>query len=206
MKTFVLFMVTLFAGTAAFAQNDKPQGKEPDQRISVKKEYDDQGNLIGYDASCVRSWSSDTTLAWGDMDAVRREMENFMKGGGFGSFFGDSLESPDDLFGGLRQNFRKYFEDGLRDSALSLKDTAAILRHGPFGFSDPEKMRERMMKEFGQFFPGDSLGGSNFNFFFDPKEFEQIQKEAEKHFGPRKNGDGKQMVQPSGKATPVVPI
>ncbi len=89
MKKLILFMVVLFAGILVFAQ-EKPKSKGPDQQISVNKQYDEKGNLIQYDSSIVRSWSSDTTLNMADMDALHKEMENFMKGGVFGNF----LEIP----------------------------------------------------------------------------------------------------------------
>ncbi len=159
MKKLILFMVVLFAGILVFAQ-EKPKSKGPDQQISVNKEYDEKGNLIQYDSSIVRSWSSDTTLNMADMDALRKEMESFMKGGGFGNFFGDSTDLANDPFRDLHQDFFEHFKGNIPDSSFNWSDTSGVQMPG-LRFSDFEKMREQMMQQFSQFFQNDSINPGN---------------------------------------------
>lgn len=174
MKKIVLFMVMLFAGSMVFAQQ-KPDGRKPDEQIKVNKEYDEHGHLIGYDSTYVRSWSSDTTMNPADMDAIRKEMESRLMGGGdFGSFFNDSADRWSDPFPDLREQF---FEKGFADSVFGRIDTTG--RQVPdfhMPFIDFDRMQKEMMKQFGQFFPNDSVqpGTPDFNFFFDPEEFDRL--------------------------------
>ncbi len=182
MKKLILFMVVLFAGILVFAQ-EKPKSKGPDQQISVNKQYDEKGNLIQYDSSIVRSWSSDTTLNMADMDALHKEMENFMKGGVFGNFFGDSTDLAKDPFLDLHQDFFEHFKRNIPDSAFNRNDTTGMQMPG-LPFSDFDKMREQMMQQFGQFFQNDSVypGNQNFNFLFDQDELKKLQREFEERF------------------------
>jgi hypothetical protein len=195
-------MLLVTTGCVVFSQK-KPDSKKPDEQIKVNKEYDEKGNLIGYDSTYVRSWSSDSTQEIGDIDAIRKEMENFMKGKGFSYFFGDSTGFAGDPFGSFRSPFFDHFED-LPDSAFDQSDSTGV----QFPFSDFGKMHEQMMKQFGQFFKGDSInsGAHNFNFFFDQDQLEKMQKEMEKHFNQQKDSDIKKMGGSTGVVTSVIPI
>jgi len=159
MKKIILFMVVLFAGILVFAQ-EKSKSKRPDQQISVNKEYDDQGNLVRYDSSFVRSWSSDTTLNPGDMDAMRKEIENFMKEGGFSHFLGDSTNLANDPFRDMHHDFFEHFKGNFPDSSFQWADTAGIKTPG-IPFSDFGQIREQMMRQFSQFFENDSINPGN---------------------------------------------
>ena len=61
MKLFYLIMGMLFPVAALFAQ-EAEKSDEPDEQIIVNKEYDKEGNLIGYDSTHISKWSSDTTF------------------------------------------------------------------------------------------------------------------------------------------------
>jgi hypothetical protein len=179
-------MVMLLAGSMVFAQKKPDSKKQPDEQIKVNKEYDENGNLIGYDSTYVRSWSSDTTLNRTDLDAIRKEMESMMKGGGFGFFFGDSVDFAHDPFRDLHKDFFERFHGGIPDSAFNWNDTTNM----QFPFSGFDQMHEQMMKQFGQFFQGDSIRNNwdqNFNFFFDQDEFKDLKKEFEEHFNQNKD-------------------
>lgn len=182
MKKLILFMVMLFPVTLVFGQ-EKPKSKGPDQQISVNKQYDEKGNLIQYDSSIVRGWSSDTTLNMAGINALRKEMESFMKGGGFGNFFGDSTEPANDPFRDLHQDFSEHFNKNNPDSAFNRNDTTGMQMPG-LPFADFDKMREQMMQQFGQFFQNDSVypGNQNFNFLFDQDELKKLQREFEERF------------------------
>jgi hypothetical protein len=184
MKKLVLFVVMLFAGILVFAQ-EKSKSKGPDQQISVKKEYDEQGNLIRYDSSLVRSWSSDTTLNMADLDAMQ-----FMKGSVFSHFFGDSASLANGPFPDLHKDPFERFHGDIPDSVFNWNDTTGTKMPGMrFPFSDFDKMQEQMMEQFGQFFQNDSIhsGNQNFNFFFDQDEFKDLQKEFEERFNQGKD-------------------
>lgn len=187
MKKIVLFLVAVFAGILAFSQ-EKPKSKGPDQQVSVNKQFDEKGNLIRYDSSIVRSWSSDTTLNKAGLDALRKEMNSFMNGGGFGYFFGDSADMADDPFRDLHSDFFEHFKGGVPDSAFNRIDTAGMQLPG-LPFSDFDQMRKQMMEQFGRFFQSDSInpGSQNFDFFFDQDELENLQKEFEDQFNQRKD-------------------
>lgn len=183
MKKLVLFMVMLFGGTVLFAQ-EKSKSKEPDQKISVNKEFDEKGNLIRYDSSIVRSWSADTTMSIADMESIHREMGKFMKGDNFSYFFGDSVDFANDAFREFHKDFFDRWQD-IPDSAFNRNDTTGMqIPDMQFPFADFDKMQEEMMKQFGQFFQSDSIKpeNENFNFFFDPDEFDNLKKEFEKYF------------------------
>jgi hypothetical protein len=205
MKEIILFMVVLLAGDMLFAQK-KPDSKKPDEQIKVNKEYDENGNLIGYDSTYVRSWSSDTTLNLADMDVLRREMESMMKDGGFGSFFGDSTNFAHDPFRDLHKDFFERFYRGIPDSAFNWNDTTNIQIPGmEFPFSDFDQMHEQMMKQFGQFFQGDSINNNwdqDFNFFFDQDKFKDLKKEFEDHFNQDKDSHIQKMGITSNKNNP----
>lgn len=155
MKKIVLCMVALFAGILAFAQ-EKSKSREPDQQIRVNKEFDEKGNLIHYDSSIVRSWSSDTAMNWPGMETIRKQMEKFMNGDRFSYFFGDSADSPADALGKFHEDLFKHWHD-VPDSAFNLNDTTHMqIPDMQFPFSD-FKMLEEMRKQFGQFFQSDSI-------------------------------------------------
>ncbi len=94
MKT-LLTVLVLFIATLAnltYAQ-DKNDNSEPDERIEVNKEYDEQGNLIRYDS--IYSYSSTNSTI------DRRHLDSIFKGffpNDNSSFFGNSFGINDFVF------------------------------------------------------------------------------------------------------------
>jgi hypothetical protein len=74
----------VFLTVSAVAQIADPKKKAPEEKITVKKEYDENGNLIGFDSLRIWSWSGDSAL-------------RFQFDSGWEKFFGHG--SPDEDFG-----------------------------------------------------------------------------------------------------------
>jgi hypothetical protein len=63
MNKSVLFVAILvFLSFATQAQNAEKKRKAPDEKITVKREYDKNGNLTRFDSLRVFSWSSDSAF------------------------------------------------------------------------------------------------------------------------------------------------
>lgn len=137
-----LMAVAMFAPGCTKAQQEdvRPaQKNEPKIHIDVKKEYDDNGNVIRYDSTYSWSWSG------GDTTGLNQSFY-FIHGAG-NDFFGS------DIFSG----FGNPFFSGPQDS----------LTNDPFGqlfqdnFSQMERLMEeqmRMMQEMQLYFFGDPNG------------------------------------------------
>jgi len=152
MKRTVLFMVMLLPVSLLFAQKQSPSGhKNPDEQIKVKKQYDEQGNLIGYDSTYIRSWSSDTTMTSIDPDDMRREMEHFFRDD-FRKFFSDSTAFGDDLQEKFLQQFQNF-----RDQFDQDNDSTQTAMPGMPSFSDFDKLRDEMMQHFRESLPEDTV-------------------------------------------------
>jgi len=178
MKRFVFLVILFLAFVVVQAQSQKSTA-QPNEQSKVTREYDDNGNLIRFDSTYVKSWSSDSTLNRADIDQLQKQMEE-MFGGSFGEDSGSFIGGP---FPGSEKEFFKQFEQQFGDSTGELPGFQN-------SFHDFEELHEQMMQRFGQFFRNDSVqfqndtvpGQMHFDFFGDPKEFERIQKEFEKHF------------------------
>lgn len=112
MKTIVSLTITLlFFCQLTIAQEKEDKTQKPGEKITVNREYDDQGNLIRFDSTYVFEWHGDTMMAFpngGNFQFSTNgfpDMEEFMS-----QFFGDSaFSSP---FGSGWQNdvFRRHEE------------------------------------------------------------------------------------------------
>ncbi len=85
MKTLISFLVASILSVGQMHAQTNP----PDEKSIVNKEYDENGNLIQYDSTYVRSWSSDSTFTFPLDDT---------------SPFGNG-------FPGMDQLFRNFFSD-----------------------------------------------------------------------------------------------
>ena len=190
MKTTVSILALLFAVNLVFAQ-DKPKNQSPDEQIKVKKQYDDNGNLIGYDSTYVKTWA-DTTATPGGMEEMRKEMHEFfsnkMSGG-----MADSTMMGKNSFGDLHEFFSQSDRDFFNHFNPSLNDSSLVMPQDSMsGINDFEQLRAEMMNHFKQFFKNQndstqihlkgSPNQSDFDFFFDDQGFDQMRKEFEKQF------------------------
>jgi len=66
----VLALAILLINQSGFSQDiKKNKSSNPDVKINVKKEYDDKGNVVGYDSTYSYSWSSNGSLPV-DIDSI----------------------------------------------------------------------------------------------------------------------------------------
>ena len=181
MKKTVLFMFMLLSASLLFAQKQSPsEHKNPDEQIKVKKQYDEQGNLIGYDSTYVRSWSSDTTMTSIDPDDMRRKMEQFFSND-FGKFFSDSAAFGDDPFGGdMPEKFLQQFQD-FREFDQGNDSTQPVMPGMPSS-SDLDKLRNEMMRHFGESLPEDTvkIEGAPDAIHIQPGTSDQLKEKPEK--------------------------
>lgn len=157
MRSLIAISIILFcASTPILAQKNTPHEKS-----TVKKEYDENGNLIQFDSTYVWQWSSDSTINF-------KQDENFAFGNHFPQFFSDfDADSIIRRFGFSDkkmlipfddEDFFSHFQNSLPDSMFT----------GKFPF----KADSTMNFYFGHQFPE--------NFDFD--EFEEIQKQMLEKF------------------------
>jgi hypothetical protein len=171
MKKLVILSLIL-ASALFFVQAQKTEKKKngPDEKITVKREYDKNGNLTRFDSLRVYSWSSDSTF-------------RFPLDGGWQDFFGK--EFFDDHFG---KNFNG-------DSAFSgnfffHNDTSFFMGpHSPMmlppgfiapdrkGMQDLEKLFREHFKSFSpdEFF-NNTVPDEPFGKFLDPGQQEEWDK------------------------------
>lgn len=174
-RTFLLLALVFAIGTAQ-AQNTN-KANNPNERSNVTKEYDEQGNLIRYDSTYVKSWSSgDSTLNPADLEAIQKQMEQVFSG----SFFGGPASGGSLFEDGFGGGFFSQF--GFQPGDSTQLDMPGFQNSFP-GF---EEMHQRMMSQFRNFFQTDSIPFGNdsvfqqFHFFGTPEELEKMQQELEK--------------------------
>ena len=154
MRSFAIFFIILFCGSfQIWAQKNSP-----DEKSTVNKEYDENGNLIKYDSTYVWQWNSDSTFNF-PFD------ENLAFGNHFNDFFGEfDTDSIFEKFGFSNKDWLQSFnnEDFFEHFHRSFPDSA-IIQNFPF------KTDSTFSFHFEDHFPG------NFNF----PEFEEFQKQFE---------------------------
>jgi hypothetical protein len=88
LTTLVSAFVLAFFSVNAQEQN---HSNNPNEKIIVNKEFDENGNLIGYDSTYVNSWSSDSTFQFNfnNKDFFNHEFPDINEM--LNNFFGDSI-------------------------------------------------------------------------------------------------------------------
>ena len=120
LKLLPLFCLLFFNCSGQNEQETKEKENEPDENITVNKEYDEFGNLKGYDSIYSYSYSSNGKLS----DSIKSQ---FQKHFNKHSFFNDSFF--DDFFG--------------RDSSSGEFHSDDFFHNG---FINHDKQIEQMMK------------------------------------------------------------
>lgn len=183
MRSLTTFAIILIcASTQVWAQKNAPNEKS-----TVKKEYDDNGNLIQYDSTYVWSWNSDSTLNFSPDG-------NFAFGEGFSEMFGDFFaDSVFQKFGFLneqkfppdKEEFFKHFQhltpDSMffhgypfeADSTFSQFDDRF---HRNFNFPDIEEFKKHFQEQFKQH----NLKIPEFNTPEQQEEWEKLMKKQQK--------------------------
>lgn len=132
MKRFLFLMfVVLLVGGIAYSQSDKTKKKKnlPQEKVTVNKEYDENGNIISFDSSYVYLWSSDTTMTDFPGNLDFSEFFNWK-----GSFFDNDSAFFVDPFGGFSNHefenffnhFSNIFPDSIDQDLYSYKNDSTI--------------------------------------------------------------------------------
>ncbi len=120
MKRFLFLMFAgLLVGNAAHSQSDEPKKKlnSPQEKVTVNKKFDENGNMTSFDSTYVYSWSSDSTLNGFPGDIDFSDFFNWK-----GSFFDNDSDSINDPFHGFNfndgdiENLSKRFSGMIPDS------------------------------------------------------------------------------------------
>lgn len=182
MKKTVSFLILLFAVNYLVAQ-EVETGRLPNEQSRVNKEYDENGNLIRFDSTYVKSWSSDSTINMMDFESIQKELKDLM-GSNFNGFFSDSTSTGNDPFRNLQKEFFEHHQDFMNGFSFG-NDSSDW---GDFLPDNLDSLHKEMLKNFGHFFYMDTLKFENepdqkdFEFFFSPEEMEKIRKELEEQF------------------------
>ncbi len=189
MKKHVSLLVFMLISVVVLAQENQPQ-----EQSKVTREYDEQGNLIRFDSTYVKSWSSDSTFNSMDLEDMQQELDRL-----FGNMFGgDSTTVASHRLNGFNDDFFREFGDSASFNMPGFQDA----------FPDMEEMQQMMMNSFDRFMKSDSTFQNldqlreqmRFDFMNTPEDLEKIQEEFEKHFeqfyDPDKNEE-----QPQGGST-----
>ncbi len=180
MKKIVLFIAAVIAIVyAAYAQKRTGESNQPDEKIIVNKEFDEQGNLLRYDSTYSFQWFYDTTFTfpgfrgWEDFfnqrkpfpdsflsDSIMKSMPLFRD---FPNrFFSDDWQPMPFRFGFPDSSFIRNFSFQLDTSFFMGPDSSFML---PPGFIMPNMRSLRdFFNEFGDM---DEFGGPILRFFFD---------------------------------------
>ena len=202
---FVLIAAVLAISTlSAEAQKSGSRKNSPDEKITVKREYDKNGNLTGFDSLRVYSWSSDSSFSfplnggWEDFFGKDFFDNNFS-----GHLWADSIFSfhfppgmspfrffdEEDLFKGFGDKDSSMVRNFMfhNDTSFFMGPRSSLML--PPGFIVPDhKGMQDLEKYFGQQFrsfdndkffgnPGDE---SPFGQFFSPRQKEEWDKMMER--------------------------
>lgn len=182
MKKLGLLFIIL-TGIITYAKAQVTPGTIPDEQIIVNREYDENGNLTGYDSTYIHKWSGDTTFNFHFDDKLLfgegfPDMEEFMN-----NFFNDSTRknfsfphhlhsSPfdDEFF----NNFTFPLQDSLFMKKFNFENDSIHPFNQNFVFPDLNLLEEELKEHF---------KGYPFNDFQSPeqkKEWEELMKKHQK--------------------------
>ncbi len=175
----VLLLMATITMAASAQKTEKKEKNSPDEEISVKREFDEQGNLIRFDSLRVFRWSTDSLFT-------------FPGNKGWESLFGEDLF--EDLFPGLRNlpsdssRFGDFFFHN--DTSFFMGPNSSFML--PPGFfipemEDLEEMEELLERHFKSLPPGQFPDFGNhalpFQRYADPdqqKEWQQLMEKQHK--------------------------
>ncbi len=193
-NTNILFLLVLSAN-GLWAQKVDKLPKNPDEKITVNKEFDENGNLIGYDSTYVHTWSSDSSMVLpfngenffsfkGGFPDIEKLMQQFFND----PFSGESFPGIDEK---MMKQFKRHFPDSVssfhspffNDSIQGDPFQGFWFRNDPFGGMDGnfskqiEKLRKQMEHNNQWFALPDSIPGNRFFYYNEPKMSDEQMKE-----------------------------
>jgi hypothetical protein len=199
---FLIALLPLFSE----AQKTEKKKNEPDEKITVKREFDKNGNLIRFDSLRVYNWSSDSSFKF-PMDGGWKDFlgEDFFENHSGNPFTGDSAFSfrfpsgtmpfrffnDDELFKGFGfdkpdSSFSRNFMFR-NDTSFFMGPNSSLML--PPGFFSPDLEGMKALEEFfGQHFKSfspdqmwDKQGNKNpFEEFLNPQQKEEWEKMMQK--------------------------
>jgi len=185
MKSITAILIILFCGsTQIWAQKNTP-----DEKSTVKKEYDENGNLIKYDSTTVWQWNSDSTFHFspGDNLAFGKEFPEF-----FGELNADSIFekfgflNKDGLMPFNDEDFFRHFQHSIQDSVFTHRFPFESDSTFTFHFNDqfPGNLNfpelEELQKQFQEQFKQHNLMVPEFSTPEQQEEWEKLMKKQQK--------------------------
>jgi len=187
----IIFLLLACSVITGKAQKIDTLPKNPDERIIVNKEYDENGNLIGYDSTYIHQWSSDTSSVvpfdWDSQFLFRGgfpDLNSFMN-----RFLSDSLmfspffERNDKLLEELRDHLSDSLFIGNSpfswDSIMNQQFPDGWYWSDPYGsfFDNFNNLRKKWGDREDFFSSPDSIPGNRFFYFRDPGMNDEQMKE-----------------------------
>ena len=177
-KIGLLIGIAGFALGPVFAQTTSPVAA-PQEHIHVKRKYNKQGDLVGYDSTYVKTWSSDSRLEGKNQTEVlhqlKKQMSGFFNDSVPGITNGDGFSVVEREMARQQQAFQKAF-GRLQADSMNKADKSG--RAPDWG-----QLRRQMQKQFELFMSSDSVGNQSLSF---PERadsaFQKWEKEIQKHF------------------------
>ncbi|WP_281987017.1 hypothetical protein [Aquimarina aggregata] len=136
MKTKIIVLVFFITAVSnmIYSQDEK-DNNQPDERIEVNKEYNEQGNLIRYDSIYSYS-SSNSNINRKQMDSIFKNFFPNQNSSFFGNPFGnnesefpDNFMNIDSILNQRIQHQRSLFDDFF-ETKTPKKDTTYIRKQG----------------------------------------------------------------------------
>jgi len=162
MKTVYTFFALFFVVSISYSQEDLPvpaDENEPEVKVDVKKEYDEEGNVIRFDSSYAWKWSDQGTF---DEETLKKFEEKMKK------LHEDMEVWNDDFFSGF------HFDDNM------LKDLREFHEDFKFNFDDSVLYKDHWEDLFDENhfqFHGFNFDGNNFEVMpFDKERIEEMEK------------------------------
>jgi hypothetical protein len=162
--TLIIFCLTI---SPIFCQDDNPDSttNEPDEKIDVKKEFDEDGNIIKYDSSYSWSWLGDDFMDDEMLQIFQEKMHELQ----------ERMELFEDEFSSkfhFDEDFLKEFEEYHKDFKINFDDSTFCRDHFEEFFNN---------RDFE--FHGFNFDGNNFEIMpFDKEKIEEIEKRMQDLF------------------------
>lgn len=179
MKKLTVAAILCIATLQWVVAQDHKKNQSPDEQIIVNKQFDENGNMIGYDSTYIHQWSSDSTFQFSFDNHFPPgrfpEMQDLM-----GQLFGDSTKIPFGRFQFLPfddDDFIKGF--GTFSDSLFFKDFSF---HNDSAFTFPRNFNRHFfdLEDLMRDFNSNSFPQPRFKSEEQKEEWEKLMKKQQK--------------------------